>query len=69
MHQPSCPHFTGDRVLDWTKDYIKLCAEDSTALGNWAKEAFGELAEPTFVLELLRLEAGRRSNRTTGRYR
>jgi hypothetical protein len=55
--------------LDWTKDYIKLCAEDSTALGNWAKEAFGELAEPTFVLELLRLEAGRRSNRTTGRYR
>jgi len=48
MHQPSCPHFKGDRAkMRWTKDYIKLCAEDSTPLEDWAEEAFGELAEPT----------------------
>lgn len=48
LHQPACPHFKGDRAqMRWTKDYIKLCAADSSALEDWAKEAFGELAEPT----------------------
>lgn len=48
LHRPTCPHFKGDRThMHWTKDYIKLCAEDSTVLAGWTKEAFGESAEPT----------------------
>jgi hypothetical protein len=48
LHQPACRHFKGEREqLNWTKDYVKLCAEHSGTLEDWAMEAFGESAEPT----------------------
>lgn len=48
LHRPDCRHFKGDRAhLNWTKDYIKLCADHRDTLEDWATDAFGDAAEVT----------------------
>jgi hypothetical protein len=48
LHRPGCSHFKGDRAhLNWTKDYVKLVAEDRSELEGWATDTFGEDQELT----------------------
>jgi hypothetical protein len=41
LHQPRCPHFTGNPELQWTKDYIKFCSRDRSKLEEWAAQTVG----------------------------
>jgi hypothetical protein len=41
LHKPSCPHFTGGGSLHWTKEYVKACSTDRTALEDWALNDVG----------------------------
>jgi hypothetical protein len=41
LHRPSCPHFTGNSALHWTKDYIKFCSCDRLELEEWAANTVG----------------------------
>jgi hypothetical protein len=41
LHRPSCPHFKGGTDLHWTKDYVKFCSPDRTALEEWATGTVG----------------------------
>ncbi len=41
LHKSGCPHFKGSDSLRWTKDYVKICSGDRTALDAWARETVG----------------------------
>jgi hypothetical protein len=41
LHKSGCPHFKGSELLRWTKDYVKICSDDRTALDEWANETVG----------------------------
>jgi hypothetical protein len=45
LHRPSCPHFTGNPSVNWTKAYIKICSDQRADLEEWAVDAVG--GEPT----------------------
>lgn len=36
LHRPGCSHFTRNSSIHWTKDYIKICSSDRSALEEWA---------------------------------
>jgi len=42
LHRSDCRHFTGS-PLNWTKEYIKLCAPDRASLEEWAATGSGDL--------------------------
>ena len=41
LHYPSCRHFKSSNTLHWTKDYIKFCSLERTALEGWATGTIG----------------------------
>jgi hypothetical protein len=41
LHHSSCPHFSRNTGLHWTKDYVKICADDRQGLEEWAADATG----------------------------
>lgn len=41
LHRASCPHFTDNPEIHWTKDYVKFCSPDRGDLEEWAAGAAG----------------------------
>jgi len=41
LHGPSCPHFTRDLSVHWTRDYIKICSPSRHDLEEWAAGTVG----------------------------
>jgi hypothetical protein len=41
LHRSGCPHFIGNDSLQWTRDYVKICAGDRAALEEWARDTVG----------------------------
>jgi hypothetical protein len=38
LHRADCGHFKSPTKLNWTKDYIKICAIEQEELLRWAEE-------------------------------
>jgi len=41
LHRPSCPHYTGNPALRWTRNYVKFCSRDRSVLEGWAASTIG----------------------------
>ena len=41
LHRPDCSHIDRRPSMNWTKDYIKLCANRRSDLEEWASSAVG----------------------------
>jgi len=42
LHCSSCPHFSRNPGLHWTKDYVKICSAHRQSLEEWAVSALGD---------------------------
>ncbi len=41
LHRPSCSHIDRNPSMNWTTDYVKLCATDRADLEEWAASVVG----------------------------
>jgi len=41
LHRSSCPHFSRNPEVHWTKDYVKVCSAEHRYLEEWADSALG----------------------------
>jgi len=41
LHRSSCPHFSRNPEVHWTKDYVKVCSAERRLLEEWAVSAVG----------------------------